>query len=174
MVTMVERYKRPGHLDRQDLAGEYRWGDMGQLFFVLVFIVGTSSDVFFLKLSASWQDVVPWYYRLVVFLPLLAVAMYFSRHAHKKVFEEKRTKLMVIKTDVFARIRHPMYFGYLLMYLSFVILSFSVVALMIFIAVVLFYYFISHYEEQILLEKLGDGYRNYMKTVPMLIPKLRA
>ena len=170
---MVERYKRPGHEHRQDLAGEYRWGDMGQLLFVLIFIVGTSSDVFFLKLSASWQNVVPWYYRLVVFLPLLAVAMYFSRHAHKKVFEEKRSKLMVINTDVFARIRHPMYFGYLLMYLSFVILSFSVIALVIFVAVVLFYYFISHYEEQILLEKLGDDYRNYMKTVPMLIPKLR-
>ncbi len=29
------------------------------------------------------------------------------------------------------------------------------------------------YEEQLLLERLGDEYKQYMKNVPMLIPKIR-
>ena len=80
---------------------------------------------------------------------------------------------MVIKTDVFARIRHPMYFGSILTYLSFVILSLSVLALVIFIIIVIFYYYLCRYEEQVLLAKLGDEYMKYMKKVPMLIPRVR-
>jgi protein-S-isoprenylcysteine O-methyltransferase Ste14 len=66
-----------------------------------------------------------------------------------------------------------MYFGSILTFLSFVILSLSVVALVVFVAIILFYYYLCRYEEQLLIEKLGDEYKNYMKTVPMLIPKLR-
>ena len=170
---MREGHKRKSHEHRRDLAGEYRWGDMGQLVLMLVFIVGMVVDVFFLKLSDAWQDAVPWYYRLVVFLPLLIVAAYFAQRAHQKVFEEERKELVVITTDVFARVRHPMYLGSLLTYLAFVVLSLSIVALVMFMIVVIFYYYICRYEEQLLLEKLGDEYATYMKKVPMLIPKLR-
>ena len=38
---------------------------------------------------------------------------------------------------------------------------------------VLFYYHLCRYEEQLLLEKVGDDYNHYMKNVPMLIPKIR-
>lgn len=140
---------------------------------LVVFILGMTADVFFLNVSASWQDAVPWYYRMVVFLPVLVVAGYFAQRAHKKVFHEERTELMVITTNVFARVRHPMYFGSILTYLGFVILSLSVIALVIFVVVVLVYYYLCRYEEQLLIEKLGDEYKKYMKNVPMLIPRVR-
>lgn len=170
---MSKGYKRRSHEHRKDLAGEYRWGDTGQLVLVIVFIIGMTSDLFLLKVSDYWQDSFPWYFRIMFFIPLIFVAGYFSQKAHKKVFEEKRKKLIVIKTDVFAIIRHPMYFGYIMLYLSFVILSLSLIAIVIFIIVVIFYYFLCWYEEQLLIEKLGNEYRNYMKNVPMLIPKIR-
>lgn len=170
---MSEGHKRRSHEHRKDLAGEYRWSDTGQFVFLIVFIIGMTSDLFLLKLSDSWQDVFPWYYRIVVFLPLLFVAGYFGQRSHKIVFQEERKEIMVIQTDVFAIIRHPMYFASILTYLSFVILSLSVVALVIFVVVVIFYYYLCRYEEQLLLEKLGDEYTNYMKNVPMLIPKVR-
>jgi len=167
---MSEGYKRHSHEHREHLAGEFRWGDIGQLVFVFVFIVGTILDLFLLKLSDSWQDVFSWYFRVVVFVILLLVAGYFAQRAHKKVFHEERKELMVIDTDVFAIIRHPMYFGSILTYLGFVVLSASVIALVIFFIVVIFYYYLCRYEEKLLIEKLGDKYRNYMEKVPMLIP----
>ena len=170
---MSESYKRQSHEHRSDLSGEYRWGDMGQLLFVIVFIAGMLSDIFLLNISASWQQTFPWYIRIVLFLPVFFMAVYFAQKAHKKVFEEERKELMVIKTDVFGRLRHPMYFGFLLIYVSFVLLSLSVIAAVIFVVVVLFYYYLCRYEERLLIEKLGEEYTEYMKHVPMLFPKLR-
>jgi protein-S-isoprenylcysteine O-methyltransferase Ste14 len=170
---MTEGHKRHSHEHRKHLVGEYRWGDTGQIVLLIVFIIGILSDIFLLKISNSWQDNFPWYFRFVVFLPLFFIAGYFAQKAHKKVFQEERKKLTVIKTDVFARIRHPLYFGSILTYLSFIILSLSIIALVIFVIVVIFYYYLCRYEEKVLIEKLGDGYMNYMKSVPMLIPKLR-
>jgi len=126
--------------------------------------------LFLLKLSESWQDIISWYFRIVVFIPLFFLSGYFAQRAHKKVFQEERKELMLIQTDVFAIIRHPMYFGSILIFLGFVVLSFSVIALAIFIIIVIFYYYLSYYEEKLLIEKLGDEYKNYMKKVPMLIP----
>ena len=172
-MNMSEGHKRQSHEHRSDLAGEYRWGDSGQLLFVVVFIAGMLLDIFLLNISDSWQHTVPWYVRIVLFLPVFFMAGYFIQKAHKKVFEEERKKLMVINTDVYARLRHPMYFGSLLVYVSFVILSLSVIAAVIFVVVVLFYYYICRYEERLLVEKLGNEYKEYMKHVPMLFPKLK-
>jgi protein-S-isoprenylcysteine O-methyltransferase Ste14 len=170
---MAKGYKRQSYEHREDLAGEHRWGDALQLVFILVFIIGMIADAFFIKISDAWQGFAPWYLRLVLFLPIFFSAGYFGQRAHKKVFEEERHNLIVISTDVFARIRHPMYFGTLLTYLAFVVLSLSIIALVIFVVVVIFYYYLCRYEEHLLLAKLGDDYKRYMKKVPMLFPKIR-
>jgi len=170
---MVEGHKRKSHEHRKDLAGEYRWSDTGQFILFLVFIIGMTADVFVLKLFSMWQAAVPWYLPPLICLPFVISGVYFGYKAHKKIFEEERTKLMVITTGVFARTRHPLYFGIILIYLGFVILSLSVVALVIFFVLLVFYYYISRYEEQILQTKLGDEYISYMKEVPMFLPKIR-
>lgn len=169
---MTEGYKRQSHEHRQDLAGEYRWGDAVQNLFIIIFFIGIILDIFLLKISASLQNSFPWYFRIIAFIPLIFVALYFLQRSHKMVFKEERKKLMVINTDIFARVRHPMYFGSILIYLAFVVLSLSLVSLVLFILVVIFYYYICRYEENLLIEKLGDEYKNYKKKVPMLFPKI--
>ena len=173
MNSMVKGYKKKSHEHRKDLAGEYRWGDTGQIVLIIVFIIGMTSDLFLIKISDSWQDIFAWYFRIAVFIPLLFIAGYFSQRAPKIVFQQERDEPIIIKTDVFAIIRHPMYFGSILIYLGFVILSFSLIAFIIFIIIVIFYFYLCRYEEQILIEKLGDQYKNYMKKVPMLIPFIK-
>jgi protein-S-isoprenylcysteine O-methyltransferase Ste14 len=169
---MVKGHKRKSHEHRNDLAGEYKWGDKGQIVLLIIFIIGMIGDVFVLHISILWQNIIPWYYRLIVFLTLLFIAGYFAQKSHKIIFQEERKELVVINTDVYARIRHPMYFGSLLTYLSFIVLSLSVIALAIFFIIIIFYFYLCRYEEQLLLEKLGDDYKNYMKKVPMLFPKI--
>ncbi|MBN2602665.1 MAG: isoprenylcysteine carboxylmethyltransferase family protein [Candidatus Thermoplasmatota archaeon] len=170
---MIEGHKRKSHEHRNDLAGEYKWGDTGQGVLLIIFIIGMTLDLFFLKISESWQDFFPWYFRLAVFVPLLIVAAYFGQRAHTIIFKEERREVILINTDVFARIRHPLYFGSILLYLSFVIISLSIISMAIFVIVVIFYYYLCRYEEQLLIQKLGDEYKNYMKKVPMLIPRFR-
>ena len=170
---MVEGHNRHSHEHRKDLAGEYKWGDTGQIVLAIVFVIGMLTDFFLIKLSNSWQNIFPWFLRIIVFIPIFIIAGYFAQRAHKKVFEEEKKKIIVIKTDVFARIRHPMYFGSILTFFSFLILSLSIVALVIFIVIVCFYYYLCRYEEKLLIEKLGDEYKKYMIEVPMLFPKIR-
>jgi len=170
---MSEGYKRHSHEHRKDLAGEHRWGDTGQIIMLIIFIIGMILDMFLLKISDSLQTFIPWYYRLLLFLIPFFAAGYFSQNAHKKIFKEERKDLIVIENDVYGMLRHPMYFGAILVYLSFVVLSFSAVAMVIFVLIVIFYYYLCRYEERILIEKLGDKYCNYMKKVPMLFPKFK-
>ncbi len=170
---MIEGHKRHSQEHRNDLAGEHKWSDSGQGLFLIIFIIGMTLDLFLLKTSNSLQDYFPFYFRLVVFVPLLLVAIYFSQRAHTIIFKEERKELTVINTNVFAKIRHPMYFGFILLYLAFVVISLSIIATAIFVIIVIFYYYICRYEEQVLIEKLGNKYKIYMKKVPMLTPRLR-
>jgi len=170
---MKEKHKRYSQRHHKDIAGEHRWGDTGQIVLLIVFIIGMLSDLFLLKLSHPWQSMFPWYLRVIIFLPLLFVAGYFGQRAHKIVFKKERKEFMLIENDVYAIIRHPMYFGSILTYLAFVILSFSMISFVVFIVVVIFYYYLCRYEEQILVERLGDQYKKYMKNIPMLIPRIR-
>jgi len=163
-------HKRKSHEHRKDLVGEHKWGDIGQIIFLTIFVIGIATDLFLFKLSAPWQEEFLWYFRIIIFIPLFLIAGYFAQKAHKKVFQEERKNPMVIKTDIFAVIRHPMYFGSILIYLAFLVLGLSFIGLIIFIFVVIFYYYLCRYEEKLLIQKFGKEYIEYMKKVPMLIP----
>jgi protein-S-isoprenylcysteine O-methyltransferase Ste14 len=46
----------------------------------------------------------------------------------------------------------------------------SLAATALLLVIILFYRFISRYEEILLTERFGDEYRDYKKKVPMLFP----
>jgi hypothetical protein len=50
---MAERkgYKRKTHEHREDLAGEHKLGDIGQIILLIVFIIGLLADKFVLHFS---------------------------------------------------------------------------------------------------------------------------
>ena len=163
-----KRYEKP-----LDIAGENAWGDLGQLILFIVFIVGIILDLVFLRVGQSFGESVPLLLRIIVALPILIISGYFVQSGLKIVFREERSKLMVIRTGVFSLVRHPIYLGSILLYLGFIILSMSVIAFGIWIIIIIFYVYISRYEENILIDKLGKEYEQYMQDVPMFIPKIR-
>ena len=95
---------------------------------------------------------------IIVALPILIISGYLAQSGLKIVFREKRSKLMVIQTGVFSLVRHPIYLGSILLYLGFIILSMSVIAFGIWIMIIVFYVYIFRYEENILIDKLGEEY----------------
>jgi len=169
---MKKGHRRKSHEHRSDLAGEYRWGDVGQLLPLVIFIIGMVSDLFILDISRSWQNVIPWYYRVIIFVPLFLISGYLAQNGLKKVFKEERKELEVIRSGVFGIVRHPIYLGSILIFLSFTILSLSIVALIIWFVIIVFYYYLCGYEEKLLIGKLGKKYRDYMNEIPMLIPRI--
>jgi protein-S-isoprenylcysteine O-methyltransferase Ste14 len=159
------------HEGRKDLAGEHKTGDAGQLILAVVFIAVWLADSFFLELTTFLNEIVPGTIRLIAGIIVMIAAAYLSMTGMRKVFGEVRDKPEVIRKGVFGIIRHPVYFGEILIYLGLLLFSISLAAAFIWIIVIVFLYYISRYEEKILLEFFGDEYRNYMKEVPMWIPK---
>ena len=171
-MNKKKTHKRRNYEKRVDIAGENVWGDCGQLILLIVFIIGTILDLVFLRVGHSFVESVPLFLRIIVALPILIISGYFAQSGLKIVFHEKRSKLMVIRTGVFSLVRHPIYLGSILLYMGFIILSVSVIAFGIWIIIILFYVYISRYEENILIDKLGEEYKQYMRDVPMFIPKI--
>lgn len=172
---MAERkgYKRKTHEHREDLAGEHKLGDIGQIILLIVFIIGLLADKFVLHFSLPLVQFLPSYLRVLIALPFFVLSFYLARYGLKTIFGEQREELVVIKSGVFSIVRHPIYLASILVYLGFIIISLSIIASCIWVIIILFYYYISRYEERILVDKLGTQYEDYMKQVPMFIPWFR-
>lgn len=172
---MAERkgYKRKTHEHREDLAGEHKLGDIGQIILLIVFIIGLLADRFVLHFSLLLVQFLPFYLRVLISLPFFVFSFYLARFGLKTIFGEQREELVVIKSGVFSIVRHPIYLASILVYLGFIVISLSIIAFCIWIIIVLFYYYISRYEEKILLDKLGSQYGEYMREVPMFVPCFR-
>jgi protein-S-isoprenylcysteine O-methyltransferase Ste14 len=104
---------------------------------------------------------------------VLLIAGYFARNSLRIVFGEERETPGVIRKGMFGRVRHPIYLGALLLYLGLLLLRFSFAAIIIWLVIIAFYHLIARYEEQLLLKKFDKDYANYMREVPMWIPRMR-
>lgn len=170
---MKERkgYKRKGHEDRKDLAGEHSVGDIGQIILLILFLSGLLVDKYILHFSVFCTPTVSIYLRVLLSLPVFYLSCFLAHSGLKTVFGEEREELAVIKTGVFSIVCHPIYLSAILLYLGFIIISLSLISFSIWIIIILFYYFISRYEEKVLIDKLGSQYEEYMNEVPMFIPR---
>ena len=158
---------------RDDLAGEHRLGDAGQLILFLVFMAVWITDSFFFKYSSFLNNYIPLAVQISFGIIFLVVAGYLARAGLKTVFGAVREKPEVIRKGVFGIIRHPIYMSEILLYLGLLFFSTSLAAVGVWIIGIAFLHYISRYEEKLLLAQFGDEYRQYMKDVPMYIPRLR-
>ncbi len=161
-----------GHENRDDLAGEHPFGDMGQLILLIVFLVVWVSDSFVLHLSVFLGKYVSLLLRIPVGIVLIGAAAYLAKEGMRIVFGEVRAEPAVITAGVFSRFRHPIYLGCVLIYIGLVIFTLSILSAVICAIIVMFYHYISKHEERLLLKKFGKEYEQYMRSVPMWIPRI--
>ena len=69
--------------------------------------------------------------------------------------------------------RHPIYLSEVLLYLGLFMLNMSLAAGVVGLGATAFLYYLSQYEEKLLLKRFGEGYRTYMRDVGIWIPRLR-
>jgi len=166
----MRRSRRHENHNRDDLAGEYRWGDAGQMIFAVLFILVWIIDTFILKFTSFLNDIVP----VAVRAPLAAVFFVFSAILSFRglgiVFGEVRETPEVIRKGVFGLVRHPIYLGEILLYLGFLSLNISLAAAVVWLLATCFLHYLSRYEERLLTARFGEDYRRYIREVPMWIP----
>ena len=158
---------------RDDLTGEHKFGDAGQLILFIIFLAVWITDAFIFKYSTLLNDYIPLVVKLPLGIIMLIISAYLAWTGHKIVFGEKREKPHVIRKGVFGIVRHPLYISEILLYLGLLFLNTSLAGLAVWVISIAFLHYISRHEEKLLLERFGDEYRQYMKDVPMYIPRLR-
>lgn len=77
----------------------------------------------------------------------------------------------LIMAPPYSLVRHPSYLGHMLMIAGMTLIWGNAVTLVAWIAIP-GYYFVSFYEESMLLEQFGDEYRRYIDDVGAFIPRI--
>ena len=158
------------HENRPDLAGEHKFTDAGQIIILVVFLAVWILDSFIFKFSTLLADYARWYFRFIPGILMLVIGVYMSWKGISIVFGEKRDPPQVISKSVFSFVRHPVYLGSILSILGLVIITLSILSFIIWLITVIFYYYVSRFEEKLLIAKFGQEYEDYMRKVPMLFP----
>jgi protein-S-isoprenylcysteine O-methyltransferase Ste14 len=165
--------KRKLHDDRDDLIGEHKFGDAGQLVLFFLFFIIWIVDCFVFQFSVILFESISLILKVPIALIVLGVAIFLAKASLKIIFDELRDKPEVIQKGVYRYIRHPMYLAAILLYLSFLIFKFSLAAFIVWLITLAFYHYIARYEEKLLAEHLGADYEKYKQTVSMWIPTFK-
>ena len=159
------------HRHRDNLTGEHRTGDIGQLILFCLFMALWISDML-LKYSSFLNEYIPVGVRLPFGILLLIVSGYMAGTGLSIIFGKQAQSQGVIKKGVFSFVRHPIYLSEIILYLGLLLLNISLAAAFIWIIAIFFLHYISRYEEKLLLVKFGKEYEQYMREVPMWFPRL--
>ena len=153
--------------------GEHPYGDLGQIIILVVFLVIWILDSYVLGFSIFLAPYAPLYIRLAVAGLSLGVAIYLLRSGHRAVSDEVLSSPRILTDGAFARVRHPLYLAALLFYVFLIVLTLSLISLLAFAGIFLFYNHIARFEEKFLEQKYGKEYCDYKKNVPRWIPRLK-
>jgi protein-S-isoprenylcysteine O-methyltransferase Ste14 len=78
----------------------------------------------------------------------------------------------VVRTGIYARVRHPRYVLYMLTILSMALLTGAEVIFLLAFLTVLLYHILAGFEERELLDQYGRLYEDYRQAVPRFVPHL--
>jgi protein-S-isoprenylcysteine O-methyltransferase Ste14 len=158
---------------RHGLGSEHPLCDRIQLLMLVLFFVVWGIDTLGFFVWGYSTVIVqaitfPWLFAgTVVFVCL---SFYLVSKSHKAVLEQVQDPPKLVDSGVYAWVRHPMYLGILLFCLLFLFVSVSLVSIGIWIAFFVFYDRMATYEEQSLIEILGEPYTAYQKCVSKWLP----
>lgn len=157
---LTGKFKKYAARHREDITGEHKIGDAGQLVLFIAFMVVWITDAFFLKYSTLLNDYIPFLsVRLWLGIIILLVSGLVAWTGMVLIFGTARDIQHVVRQGVFARVRHPIYLSEILLYLGLLLLNISLAALGVWMIGIAFLHYISRYEEKVLLNKFGDEYR---------------
>ena len=169
----IQGHTRGKHKGREDLAGEHKFTDIGQLILLFIFVTVWILDSFVFEFSTFLADDIPVYVTIPLGAIVLIISGVFAFTGLRKVFKEERVEPGVITSGVFTYCRHPVYFGSILLFVGLSILTWSLLAFGLCIIIIMFYEYVATYEEKLLVKQFGQEYIQYQQQVPKWIPGLK-
>ena len=143
------------------LGEEYPGSDQiqGALFILLAVIWGLDSLIFkrYILTQVSFAP------RLIACIVLAASGAYLMYSSHKLVIEAAEPTL--VDWGVYRVARHPMYLGIMLFELGLVSSTLSIPALLLMMTIFVANDKFAEYEEDSLVQELGDEYKTYLSKV---------
>ena len=101
---------------------------------------------------------------MLIFLPLFIL----PREGKVPKGKDITHTTAVVSSGIYAIVRHPLYLGWLLMYLAIIFWSQHWLTIIIGVISMICIYLISRQEDHRLVEKFGDDYKRYMQKVPRM------
>ena len=153
--------KDGGPRENRMLGEEYPGSDQiqGVLFILLVVIWGLDSYIW-KRYIVTQVSVAP---RLIVCIVLAASGAFLMYSSHKLVIEAAEPTL--VDWGVYRVARHPMYLGIMLFELGLVSSTLSIPALLLLAVIFVANNKFAEYEENSLVQELGDEYKRYLIKV---------
>ncbi len=138
----------------------------------MIFILVWMNDNLF-SISVILNRSCPFIIRSILFFIILCLGVIFIYLSRKTLLHDGELSDTLITRGIYGRVRHPLYLGGLLIFLSFILLSISLISIALFIIMFILYNKMATYEEKILEDMFGVQYLDYKKQVPKWIPKLK-
>ena len=151
--------------------GEHPYGDAGQLILLGLFLLVWVGDSFFLRLSTFPADYLPRYIRLSFLVLSLIIAGCLFKSGHVVVSHKKPCGGLV-STGAFKYVRHPLYLASILFYLGLAVSTASLISLILWVIICIFYNYLASYEEKLLESKFGENYKTYQRNTGKWLPRL--
>jgi protein-S-isoprenylcysteine O-methyltransferase Ste14 len=162
---------------RTGLGAEHPLNDKVQAVFLVVYLVVWGLDSFVFRLSTVLTRIVPVFVHLPLGILSFAAGTYLVAKSEAAIFGRtlvgRTGKPKFITTGVYAWVRHPMYLGSLLILLVFFFATLSLLSLLVWVGLFVFFDKMATYEERDLVRILGEQYLNYQKQVPKWLMHIR-
>ena len=133
---------------------------IGNIAFFSVWVL----DSFIFEISTFLSEDIDWIIRIIVGIAILFIGGIISGLAHYFKFDKKLPG--VINTSVYGFSRHPMYLGFIIMYIGAIFSTTSLLSIAPWIFILLINNKMANFEEKKLVETFGDQYVAYQKKVP--------
>ena len=138
-------------------------GHLIQISCFVLFLAVWFLDSFVFNYSTFLAIYFSWLVRLALALVVFVVALAVLELAHGHLHSMKSGKLTT--AGIYGHIRHPLYLGTLLLYLPFILWSFSLLSVIPWLIALAAYNKMANYEEQLLKKRFGREYAEYKKRV---------
>jgi protein-S-isoprenylcysteine O-methyltransferase Ste14 len=148
------------------MAGEHPRGHQLMIGLFVVYIIIWILDSFIFRLTALVY-IIPFFVNIIFAIIIVILSLWLASKSDI-VFEGSEPR--VVDTGPYARVRHPMYLGMVLVHVGIWITTLSLLALVPLIAVFIGYNYLANDEEHRLEAQFGDEYLAYKKRVRKWIP----
>jgi len=139
---------------------------------IILFIILILLDSVIFNFSTFLQKYIPFIIRIVVCIFFFTWAVIFFMLSHRAVFPEEPKEKKLVKTGIYAYVRHPMYLATPLIFVAFILLTMSIISIIPLVLYILLFRSVMNFEEKELEKIFGQEYLDYKKKVLRWFPRL--